>query len=393
MYLRNNRVGVLDLTNGESSEQELQDESDWEKLSSVRIANDLLAQHGLDALVLGTGVLTASFVPAACAGIVASAKGIVPVLGFAGVELKLSGFDFIVLKGVASRPSYVWIRDGIIELVETDAMKVLDSWARTDRIRSDQGDSKIHVLAGGPWSDVGSPAAQLVIDHWGGEDKLGMGAELGKRNLAAVALRGMGELELQEPEHHLDESVLLMREHVSVLGANEGLASYAPVVSRDDFKALIHRHVACYGCPFPCRSFLKIHEPPQELRYVVKEPGYLHYDIPALEKAFSLGLNAKEATEVMIACARACVEPVAALERARERSSKVTPETVASVVSAPGGIPTGAGVRNFEASFIDGSTYSICLGMGLCPRYWSKVGFDQDAVSRLRGLALGQSPD
>jgi len=387
VFLRNNRIGLLDLSTGEASEQDLPDESDLERLSSVSIAAGLLAQHGPDALVLGTGILTASFAPAACAGILASSRGVVPVLGFAGVELKLSGFDFIVLKGIAKEPGYVWIRDGMIELVEAARLKATDSWARTDKIRSDQGDSKIHVLAGGPWSDVSSPAAQLVIDHWGGEDKIGIGAELGLRNLAAIAVRGMGELEIEEPESHMEESVLLMREHIEKLGANEGLASYTSLVDRDDFRGLVHRHVACYGCPFPCRSFLKINESPQEFRLVVKEPGYLHYDVPALETAFSLGLSARDATDILIRCARACVEPVAALERASLNASKVTSEVVGSVVTAPGNIPAGAGVANFEASFSDSSTYLRCLGMGLCPRYWSRAGFDEEAVSRLWMLA------
>jgi len=389
VYLRNNRIGILDLASGEVSEQDLPDDTDLERLSSVRIADGLAREHGGDSLVLGTGILTASFVPAACAGIVRSARGVMPVLGFAGVELKLSGFDFVVLKGEAAKPGYVWIRDGVMELVEAEAMKSLDSWGRIDRIRANQGDNKIQVLAGGPWCDAKSPATQIVTDYWGGEDKSGIGAELGRMNLLGIAFRGMGELELQEPEGHFEESILLMREQVARLGANEGLASYSSSARREDFKALVHRHVACYGCPFPCRSFLKIHEPAQEFRLVAKEPGYLHYDIPALEKALELGLDARAATDVFIKCARAGVEPVAALARASETSQKVTSESVAAVVSGVRDIRTSATRGNFEASFPDRSTYIECLGLGLCPRYWSKAGFDKDVVARLANSALG----
>ena len=389
MFLRNNRVGILDLASGESSEQELQDETDWKRSSSISIADELAKEHGVDSLVLGTGVLTASFAPAACAGIVRSAGGVTPVLGFAGTELKLSGFDFVVLKGVAVKPGYVWMRDGMIEFVESEGMKALDSWGRTDKIRSDQGDNKIQVLSGGRWCDSGSPAAQIVVDYWGGEDKVGVGAEFGRKNLLGIAFRGMGELELAEPEGHFEESILMMREQVSRLGSNEGLASYTSYARREDFKALVHRHVACYGCPFPCRSYLKVHEAPQEFRLLVKEPGYLHYDIPALSKAFELGLDAKSATDVLMKCARAGVEPVAVLSRSAETSQKVTSEVAYSVISAVGGISKSVGAANFEASFTNNAEYLACLGMGLCPRYWAKAGFDPEAVARLGNDALG----
>lgn len=75
MYLRNNRVGIFDLSSNESSEQELGDETSWDRLSALYIADKLASEHGTDSLVLGTGVLTSSFVPAACAGIVRGSPG------------------------------------------------------------------------------------------------------------------------------------------------------------------------------------------------------------------------------------------------------------------------------------------------------------------------------
>ncbi|HIJ16599.1 MAG TPA: hypothetical protein HA364_02315, partial [Thermoplasmata archaeon] len=117
MYLCNGRACVVDLSTGESSEQELSEEL-LMKGSAVRLADSLRKEHG-DALVLGTGLLTGSLVPAACAGLISSAKGTMPLLGFAGVELKLAGFDFIVIKGESPEPGYLWARDGIVEFVSS----------------------------------------------------------------------------------------------------------------------------------------------------------------------------------------------------------------------------------------------------------------------------------
>jgi len=236
-----------------------------------------------------------------------------------------------------------------------------------------------------------NPASQLVTDYWGGEDKSGLGADLGRKNLLAIAFRGMGELELSEPDGHLQDSMVLMAEHIQRLGRNEGLASYSKALEREDFKKLLHRNIACYGCPFPCRSYLKTSEPASEMKLVANEPGYLHYDIPALEKAFALGFSAMDATMALMKCARAGAEPVSVLSYAAERSARVNMSSVAEVLSDPSSVSQGRAVGNFELSFDDRAQYRSCLGLGLCPRYWSKIGYDEDAVTPYGEAALGLS--
>jgi aldehyde:ferredoxin oxidoreductase len=395
MFLRNNRVGILDLATGESAEEELPGGDESKARSSVELADALAAAHGADSLVLGTGVLTGSFAPASCCGIVRapSSSGVsarvAPVMGFAGVELKLTGFDFIVIKGESPEPAYVWARDGMIEIVSSPSLKDSDSWARTDCIRSDQGDAKIQVLSAGPWGNARSPGSQFVVNYWGGEDKLGLGSELGRRNLLAIAFRGMGELEVAEPEVHFEESVLLMREQIERLGENEGLASYTEAARRPDFKTLVHRVSGCYGCPFPCRSFLKTSEDPREMRMVSRDPGYLHYDVPSLEMAFDMGMDARGATELMIRCAKAGAEPGAVLAAAAKTGYKVSTEGIVSLLAAPTeSSPSSAG-GNFERSFSSKEAYLKCLGLGLCPRYWSRAGFEDTAIAELLGPAIG----
>ncbi|MEM2890885.1 MAG: aldehyde ferredoxin oxidoreductase N-terminal domain-containing protein [Thermoplasmata archaeon] len=377
MYLRNGRVGVIDLGSLEVSEEPL---PDGDVLRSLALAQSLTSRHGQDSLVLGTGVLTASFVPASCAGFVLAGAKLMPMLGFAGVELKLSGFDFIVVKGRSERRGYLWVRDGMMELVESDAVAGGDAWRRTDSIRSEQGDAKIQVVTTGPWGDARSEASQAVIDYWGGEDKVGMGSEFGKRNLAAVAFRGMGDVELDEPDKHFEDSVLLMSEHMKRLGPSEGLASYSELATRSDFRSLVHRHVACYGCPRPCRSFLKVYEEPGELRLASREPGYLHYDVPAMARCISLGLDARSATLFLIACARAGAEPVSVLESASRSSDRPSLDLLVSSLKDPASLPN-ARALNFESSFARIEDYRACLDLGVCPRYWSVAGFDFGAVA------------
>jgi hypothetical protein len=233
-----------------------------------------------------------------------------------------------------------------------------------------------------------------VVDYWGGEDKVGLGADLGRMGLTSIAIRGMGEFDVAEPEGHFEDAILIMREHLEKLGENNGLASYAKVAERDDFRKLVHRNVACYGCPFPCRSFTKVEEDPKEFRLLSKEPGYLHFDVPALEKAFEIGLDAKSATKALIMCARAGAEPFTVLSMASsagvanlESVERVLADTLRARGEAHIDCPPG----NFERSFDDLGEYRRCLGLGLCPRYWSMVGFDLAAIGMFAEATVGRT--
>lgn len=379
MFLRNGRACVVDLSSGESSEQELTEELLY-STSSLAVAESLRKEHG-DSMVLGTGVLTGSLVPAACAGFVSCAEGVMPLLGNAGVELKLTGFDFVVVKGECPAPSYLWIRDGIAETVPCAGASSMDSWARTERIRADQGDRRIQVLAAGPWGDARRPAASLVVSHWLGEDDVHTGAEFGRRRLLAVAMRGMGELEVSDPEGHFAASVELRARHASRLGTGAGLASYWKGAEADGFTELMHRNVSCFGCPGPCRSFLKVNEDPGYMALSAKEPGYLHFDVVSLERAVSAGMGFGDATHAFIECAKAGADP----------ASVIGPGM--GLDDVRGALASGTSDlcdrSSAEGSFRSSALFEQCVGFGLCPRYWARAGLDIGEVSSCAEPALG----
>ncbi len=381
MFLRNGRVGIMDLSSGESSETELTEELG--AMSALQASDVLRKEHG-DSLVLGTGVLTGSLVPAACAGLVSSSRGTMPVLGSAGVELKLAGFDFFVVKGEAPSPGYIWIRDGIAEFVSYPSMSSMDSWARIERIRADQGDKRIQVLAAGPWGDALREGSCLTVGHWAGEDDVSTAPEFGRRKLLAVAFRGMGELEVSDAAGHMSASVDLRKSLASKLGGSEGLASYWDGAKDSGFKALLHRNVGCYGCPHPCRSFLKINEDPGHMALSATEPGYLHFDIPSLDSAVAAGMAFKDATAAFMECAKAGADP-----------SSVVGPGVSSIEAVRKALASGASShrdrRSAPGSFRNLAKFEECVGLGLCPRYWAKAGFDMDRLSACVEPALGRA--
>jgi len=126
-----------------------------------------------------------------------------------------------------------------------------------------------------------------------------------------------------------------------------------------------------------------VFEDPGEFRMVAKEPGYLHYDVPALANAFDMGLSAKDATIALMNCAKAGVEPVSVLSAANSSNLGV----IDAMIADPSDIKNSK-ARNFESSFNNTEDYRSAVGLGVCPRYWAKIGFDFKAVAVYAESAL-----
>lgn len=147
-------------------------------------------------LVLANGLLTGAPVSTATR-YVASARspltngyGESEAGGFWGPELKMAGFEALLITGRAPQPVYLWIKDGAVEIRPAQHL-----WGRTTgevqaAIREELGDDKIRVLQTGPAGENLVRYAGLTNDlrHFNGRN--GLGAVMGSKNLRAVAVRG-----------------------------------------------------------------------------------------------------------------------------------------------------------------------------------------------------------
>jgi aldehyde:ferredoxin oxidoreductase len=110
--------------------------------------------------------------------------------GFWGPELKMAGFEAIVIKGRATTPVYLWVHDGEAEIRPAGHL-----WGRMtadvqNDIRNELGDDKIRVLQNGIAGENLVRFAGITNDlrHFNGRN--GMGAVMGSKNLRAIAVRG-----------------------------------------------------------------------------------------------------------------------------------------------------------------------------------------------------------
>ncbi|MGD8605482.1 MAG: aldehyde ferredoxin oxidoreductase family protein, partial [Anaerolineales bacterium] len=147
-------------------------------------------------LVIANGLLTGAPVSTATRYVVSArspltnAYGESEAGGFWGPELKMAGFEAIVIKGKSSKPVYLWIEDGQVELKPANHLWGQKTAEVETAIREELDDQRIRVLQIGPAGENLVRFAGLTNDlrHFNGRN--GMGAVMGSKNLRAIAVRG-----------------------------------------------------------------------------------------------------------------------------------------------------------------------------------------------------------
>ena len=147
-------------------------------------------------LVIANGLLTGAPVSTATRYVVSARSpltmgyGESEAGGFWGPELKMAGFEAIVITGRSPEPVYLWIQEGEAEIRPASHLWGHLTAEVQETIRTELGDDKIRVLQIGPAGENLVRFAGLTNDlrHFNGRN--GLGAVMGSKNLRAVAVRG-----------------------------------------------------------------------------------------------------------------------------------------------------------------------------------------------------------
>lgn len=120
--------------------------------------------------------------------------------GFWPAELKNAGYDAVIVRGRASKPVYLWIHDGEVEIRDAARLWGCSTGDCEDRIFQELGDKGIRVLAIGPAGEkmVRYSAVMIEVNRTAG--RTGMGAVMGSKNLKAIAVRGHQRPAIFNPE-------------------------------------------------------------------------------------------------------------------------------------------------------------------------------------------------
>jgi len=161
-------------------------------------------------LLIGTGLLTG--IPALGSGRcdiaakspITGAIGDSNVGGFFAPEMRMAGFDHLVIKGKADKPVYLWIHDGEIEIIDASHLWGKDTFETQSLIRSDHGDEEIKSLVIGNAGENLVCFANVRTGMKNAAGRTGMGCVMGSKNLKAVAARGTMDIKFSHPEQLLD---------------------------------------------------------------------------------------------------------------------------------------------------------------------------------------------
>jgi aldehyde:ferredoxin oxidoreductase len=339
-YLASNKIAIVDLATRDIVEEELDDDLVLERIGGAGITKSLYDRFAdEDPIALGTGLLTGSLVPGSSLGVITAKSPLtgrvshVPLSLDAGMELKYSGFDYVVIKGASEKPVFLWIHDGIVDLNDADDLWGKDVWSATDHIRDLMGDDLIQVLGIGEAGEKGSDLAQVCINYWQSGDRMGFGTLFGKKRLKLIAMRGMGLLEIAEPEEFVEKCGELLSAVKSGGAAKiRGIAAMAAAFGEEDIggwlQPLTHKHMACFNTSVPTNTFVFLDEDPALLKETtVKEPGFLLTDISPLLTLKRLGLTAADACHVLKDCAKFGIDGAAVAELS-EKAGLADPEAI-----------------------------------------------------------------
>jgi len=215
------RILRVDLTERNYSVEEL--DPTWVKpviggrpANTKRLAEEL--DPGCDPLgpenilIFGIGPLTGSLLPASAYYTVTAKSPLTGILGDSaaggqfGAEMKLTGFDQIIIKGKANSLLYLLITNSGVQFIDCPDLKGSTIIETTAAIRMDYKDYAIQVAAIGPAGENQVHFAAIVSSGNRVNGRTGMGAVMGSKNLKAIAVRGSRSLELANPLAFLEET-------------------------------------------------------------------------------------------------------------------------------------------------------------------------------------------
>ena len=162
-------------------------------------------------LIFGIGPLTGTFLPASAYFTISAKSPLTGILGDSaaggqfGAEMKLTGYDQIIITGRANDLLYLMITDSGVEFIDCPHFKgdfVVDT---THKIRKEHRDYSIQVAAIGSAGENLVLYSSIISSGNRASGRTGMGAVMGSKNIKAVAVRGHRSVELAEPLAFMSE--------------------------------------------------------------------------------------------------------------------------------------------------------------------------------------------
>ena len=200
-----NRVLRVNLTNGTVQEEPLVEEWAQQYLGGRGLATKYLwegmnpaadAMSPENVLIFATGPLTGTMASTGGRYAVVTKGPLTNAIacsnsgGKFGAELKLAGYDLLIVEGRSPKPVYLLIIDDKVELKDASDYWGTTVWHTEETLKKVHDDPQIKVASIGVAGEQGVKYACIVNDLHRAAGRSGVGAVMGSKNLKAVAARG-----------------------------------------------------------------------------------------------------------------------------------------------------------------------------------------------------------
>ena len=210
------KILYVDLTTGGTRTASFDESFAKSYIGGTGFGIKMLIDHlkpGIDAfspenpLIYVSGAMSGTMVPCTAAKFGVFAKS--PATGLLGeaystgrwgAELRMTGYDILVITGKAKKPVYLWINDGAAQLKSAAHLWGKTTWEAEQMIRDDLGDQDIRVSGIGPAGENLCRFACIMNDRYRAAGRTGLGAVMGSKNLKGLAVRGTNDVTIAEPE-------------------------------------------------------------------------------------------------------------------------------------------------------------------------------------------------
>ena len=242
-------------------------------------------------LVVGAGLLTGlptlgtARVQISAKGPMTGGVGDANMGGAFGPEMRYAGFDHLVIRGRAEKPVYLYVNDGEVEIRDASHLWGKDTHETQKLIKEELGDERVESMVIGRAGEKQVYFANVMNNNKNAGGRGGMGAVMGSKNLKAIAVRGLMDLEIHDPDKLLEYALQMNQQVLSTKWAKTLSKLGTPLLfdvsyttgfigtlnwqyntpgeegaplEAENLQEYMVKHVACMGCSVHCRHRVKI---------------------------------------------------------------------------------------------------------------------------------------
>lgn len=203
-----------------------------------------------------------------------------------GAWLRWMGYELLIIEGKANAPSYILFKNGRPEIYEAGEIWGKTTTETQDLLQKKHGENIRSACIGPAGENLVRFAGIFSGSHCAGRG--GMGAVMGSKNLKAIAIDAIRNIELPNPPEFKN----LVKEEAAAITKSRGFpffAEYGTTQNQDntirngifptrnfqfgslegwenfsgaEFAKMKERNVSCYACPIHCGNKYRVKEGP-----------------------------------------------------------------------------------------------------------------------------------